>query len=50
MNQSQLINLGIAGAILFAAHKFGGKYGTAAAVAIGSIAIAKQVPYLKTVV
>lgn len=50
MNQAQITSLAIAGGILFAAYKFGGKFGAAAAVAIGSVALAKQVPYLKAVV
>lgn len=50
MTQAQMVNLAVAGGILFAAYKFGGKFSSAAAIAIGSVALAKQVPYLKTVV
>lgn len=50
MNQAEMIKLAIAGGILFAAYKFGGKYGAAAAVAVGSVAVAKRVPYLNAVV
>lgn len=50
MNQADMIKYGIAAGALFAAYKFGGKFGAAAAVAIGAVAIAKRVPYVKEVV
>jgi hypothetical protein len=50
MTQGDLMKYGIAAGILFAAYKFGGKMGAAAAVAVGAVVVAKQVPYLKQVV
>lgn len=44
-----LTKMALAGGILFAAFKFGGQYGKAAAVAIASVIVAKQVPYVKDV-
>lgn len=44
-----MMKYGIAAAALFAAYKFGGKYGAAAAISIGAIAVAKRVPYVKEV-
>jgi hypothetical protein len=49
LNSADMMKYGIAAAALFAAYKFGGKYGAAAAIAIGSIAVAKRVPYVKEV-
>jgi len=50
VNSADLMKLGISAAILFAAYKFGGTWGKAAAVSIGSVAIAKRLPYLGDVV
>jgi len=44
-----MIKYGVAAAALFAAYKFGGKFGGAAAIAIGAVAVAKRVPYVKEV-
>lgn len=41
--------LAITAGIVFAAYKFGGSFGKAAAVAIASVAIAKRVPYVQDV-
>jgi hypothetical protein len=49
LNQADMMKYGIAAVALFGAYKFGGKYGAAAAVAIGAVAIAKRVPYVKEV-
>jgi hypothetical protein len=46
MNSADLMKMGVAAAALFAAYKFGGAWGKSAAVAIGSVAIAKRLPYL----
>lgn len=50
MNQSQMMSLAIAGGILFAGYKFGPSMVKAGCIAIGAVAIAKQVPYLNAVV
>jgi hypothetical protein len=50
MTQGDVMKYVIAGGILFAAYKFGGKMGAGAAIAVGAVALAKQVPYLKQVV
>lgn len=47
MNQSQLMNLAIAGGILFAAYKFGPGVAKAGALAVAATIVAKQVPYVK---
>lgn len=44
-----LKKMAFAGAVLFAAWKFGGQYGKAAAISIASVIAAKQVPYVKDV-
>jgi len=49
MNQSDLMKLGIAGAILFAAHKYGNGYMKAGALAIAAGIVAKRIPYVKDV-
>lgn len=49
MSQADMIKYGVAAAALFAAYKFGGKFGGAAAIAIGAVAVAKRVPYVKEV-
>lgn len=50
MDQAQLTKLALAGAVLFAAFKFGGQYGKAGAIAVASVIAAKNVPYVKDVV
>ncbi len=50
MDKDTLIKYAIGGAILFAAFKFGGKWGVAGATAVGAVIIAKNVPYLKDVI
>lgn len=47
MSQTQLMNLAIAGSIVFAAYKFGSGAVKAGALAIGAVIVAKQVPYVK---
>jgi hypothetical protein len=47
MSQSQLMNLAIAGGILFAAYKFGPNVAKAGALAVAATIVAKQVPYVK---
>lgn len=49
MSQADLMKYGIAAAIAFAAWKFGGTYGRAAAIAVGSVAVARRLPYVKEV-
>jgi len=49
VSQSEMMKYGLAAAALFGAYKFGGKYGAAAAVAVGAVAVAKRVPYVKEV-
>jgi len=49
MDSNQMTKLAIAGGILFAAYKFGGKYGAAGAIAVGAVIAAKRVPYVKDV-
>jgi len=49
LSQADMMKYGVAAAALFAAYKFGGKYGAAAAIAIGAVAVAKRVPYVKEV-
>lgn len=44
-----MTKLALTAGIVFAAYKFGGSYGKAAAVAVASIAIAKRVPYVQDV-
>lgn len=47
MTQAQLMNLGIAGAIIFAAYKWGNATMKGAAISIAAVVAAKQVPYVK---
>lgn len=47
MNQAQLMNLAIAGGIVFAAYKYGSGAVKAGAMAIGAVIVAKQIPYVK---
>jgi len=49
MDQSTLMKYGIAAAIAFAAYKYGGQYGKAAAVAVVAVAVARRTPYVKEV-
>lgn len=49
MNQSDLMKLGIAGGILFAAYKFGPSWAKAGALAVAAGMVAKRVPYVKDV-
>jgi len=49
MSQADLIKFGIAGAALFAAYKFGPAALKGAALAVGAVAVAKRVPYVKDV-
>lgn len=50
MNQSEITKLAFAGAILFAAYKFGPPMVKAGAIAVGAGVIAKRIPYLNEVV
>lgn len=47
MDTSKLMNLAIAGGILFAAHKFGNAHVKGGATAIAAVIVAKQLPYLR---
>jgi hypothetical protein len=49
MSQADLMKYGIAAGILWAAYKYGGAQGKVAAVAIGSVAVAKRLPYVQNV-
>lgn len=49
MTQSDLMKLGIAGGILFAAYKWGNPMIKAGALAVAAGVIAKRVPYVKDV-
>lgn len=50
MNADQLTKLAIAGAMIFAAYKFGPAWAKAAALGVAGVAVAKQLPYVKDVV
>lgn len=50
VNQEQLMNLAIAGGIIFAAYKWGNAMVKGAAVSIAAVVAAKQVPYVKNYV
>lgn len=50
MTQAQLMQLAIAGGILFAAYKFGPSSVKAGAVAVAAVAVAKHVPYVNEVI
>jgi len=50
MDQSKLMQLAIAGGILFAAYKFGPGPVKAGALALAAVAVGKNVPYVKNVV
>lgn len=47
MNQAQMINMAIAGGILFAAFRYGNPTMKGAAISVAAVMVAKQVPYLK---
>jgi hypothetical protein len=47
MTQSQLMNLAIAGGVLFAAYKYGSAEIKTGAVAVAALIVAKRVPYVK---
>jgi hypothetical protein len=49
MSQSDLMKYGIAAGILFAAYKYGNAMTKGAAIAVGSMIVAKRVPYLNAV-
>ena len=49
MDSTQMTQLAMAAAVLFAAYKFGGKFGAAGAVAVGAVIVAKRVPYVQNV-
>lgn len=49
MNADQLKGLAIAGAILFAAYKYGNGMVKAGALAVGATIVAKRIPYVKDV-
>lgn len=49
MNSQQIMPYAIAGAILFAAFKYGSGYVKAGAVAVASVAIARHIPYVNAV-
>lgn len=49
MNQADLMKLGIAAGILFAAYKYGNGMVKAGALAVAAGIVAKRVPYVKDV-
>lgn len=49
MTQAEMMKLAIAGGVIFAAYKWGNGMAKGAALAIGAVAIAKRVPYVKEV-
>lgn len=46
---ADMTKLAVAGAILFAAYKFGNGMVKAAALAVGATVVAKHIPYVKDV-
>ncbi len=50
MNQEQIMKLAIPAAFIFLGWKYGSGVIKAGALSVSAVAIAKQVPYLKTVV
>lgn len=46
MDTTKLMNLAIAGGIVFAAYKFGTPMIKGAAVSVAAVIVAKQVPYV----
>mgnify|MGYP000555973162 CR=1 FL=1 len=49
MNQQEMMKLGIAAGVLFAAYKFGPAWAKAGAMAVAAGIVAKRVPYVKDV-
>lgn len=47
MTQEQLMNIAIAGGIVFAAYKWGNGIVKAGAASIAAVMVAKQLPYVK---
>ena len=47
--KAKMINYAVAAGMLFAAYKFGPGMAKAAAVAVASVIVAKQLPYVKDV-
>lgn len=50
MDQAQITKLAIAGAMLFAAYKWGNAMVKGAAISLAAVAVGKQVPYVKEVI
>lgn len=50
MTQEQIMQLAIAGAVVFAAYKFGSGVVKAGAVAVAAVAVAKRIPYVNSVI
>lgn len=50
MNSEDLKKLAIAGAILFAAYRYGPTWAKAGALAVAAGVVAKRVPYVKDVI
>lgn len=50
MTQEQIMQLGIAAGILFAAYKFGPAAVKAGAVAVAAVVVAKRIPYVSEVI
>lgn len=50
MNSETITRLAIAGAMVFAAYKFGPAWAKAAALGVGGVIVAKQLPYVKDVI
>lgn len=46
MDQAKLMNLALAGGVLFAAYKFGNGIVKAGAASIAAVIVAKQIPYV----
>ena len=49
MSQADLMKCAIAGGILFAAYKYGNGMVKAGALAVGAVAVAARLPYVKEV-
>lgn len=47
MTQEQMMNIAIAGAIVFAAYKYGSGAVKAGAISIAAVMVAKNIPYIK---
>ena len=50
MDQAKLMQLAIAGGILFAAYKYGNAMVKTGAVSVAAVLVARNVPYLNAVV